>query len=550
MRRRCQDLLDEQPVSTEEEIPGCCLKASVEHFGKLILPPPLPFVKKRKPPVRPRAIKQYGASDEGKEGSITTQKASSGLTASDVALTPISSSIYDRPFRASLIDLARMQNWQGVLEHANRREAKYCDIDGLYALHWAAAGGPPVDIVHVLLRMYPSAAKKADKEGSTPLHFACHYSGSVDVISALLQAYPKAIRVQDRCGRTPLYHAVDKSASIDVLKLLVRADPNMCLKPCLRAGYRNVPLDRKAAVRTPLFLAWSAVVSDRQVRTKFSGKKWDKAEVLLQASSSTLALAGGSGRPNMPYRLLPAAIRMDLYLPEQVISIASQARPHELAVEDPATGQLPLSLAASTAHYSRERSLFVIRSLLDAFPKAAKIFDSARQRSALSHAIASGKRWHGGVEDLFRANPEALIMRDSETGLVPALLQALADELNLCDIPSTSETSKRGVVHVEDPYNLLSPKQQGSLRELTGRRGHQKVECKAIFDDRNTEHIDSIYSLLRSEPSVLFSGIQCQQAKRHAQFVINLSVTFYSNDMTFSPFVPAKIKVSSRKVFS
>jgi len=87
----------------------------------------------------------------------------------------------------------------------------------LYALTVEA----PLDVLSLLLRSWPDAAKEKDDNGQTMLHYAFtnrlksnRYNWThpqvkeiLDVISVLLRSCPDAIKERDRFGRTPLYYA-------------------------------------------------------------------------------------------------------------------------------------------------------------------------------------------------------------------------------------------------------------------------------------------------------------------------------------------------------
>lgn len=191
---------------------------------------------------------------------------------------------------STLLDLVRMQQWNAILSHPyagsllRRRNAKVRDADGLYPLHWACSGGPPVTVIQALLEIYPSAARKDDKEGSTPLHYACHYSATLPVVEALLSVYPKAAHLQDRYGRTPLYHSVEKSANLSILKALIKVNPGAITTPCLPTHLRGEAPDcptsllgggdmaRALALRTPLFQIWAEVIADSHTKAAYRGR--------------------------------------------------------------------------------------------------------------------------------------------------------------------------------------------------------------------------------------------------------------------------------------
>jgi hypothetical protein len=52
---------------------------------------------------------------------------------------------------------------------------------------------PPLEVVHMLIELYPKAVEEHDKIGRLPLHLACSHQASLDVIDYLVQKYPAAI---------------------------------------------------------------------------------------------------------------------------------------------------------------------------------------------------------------------------------------------------------------------------------------------------------------------------------------------------------------------
>lgn len=251
-------------------------------FFKLHLPPPLPFMRRRRchhqtptllteesdettettPEVVPMDTPADGdvsdsTSLSSHDSAPPTCGASQSTASESKALSPAPpkanlrrTTAFPPPKQppppahtAHLIDLTRMQQWQFLLDHPallkRRSQAKYRDSDGLYPLHWAAAAGgggssaaAVVAVVQALLETYPTAARRPDAEGSMPLHFAAHYGATVESIQVLLRAYQPAAQHLDRHGRSPLYHATDQSASRSVLQVLVHADPDQITTPC------------------------------------------------------------------------------------------------------------------------------------------------------------------------------------------------------------------------------------------------------------------------------------------------------------------------------
>eukprot|EP00957_Ditylum_brightwellii_P034181 2590169-Ditylum_brightwellii.AAC.1 len=56
----------------------------------------------------------------------------------------------------------------------------------------------PLEIVDVLLKSWPDAAKEKDSDGNTPLHIACMEGAQLKAVAALLQAWPDAAKEKTR----------------------------------------------------------------------------------------------------------------------------------------------------------------------------------------------------------------------------------------------------------------------------------------------------------------------------------------------------------------
>lgn len=489
-------------------------------FWRLQMPPPLPF-HHRKHRRHHHGCKQLSSAttEEETKTSTNTNIEKQDIASSDQQVTivdmeqqqqqPTGKKSIPAPARApvvhtSLIDLARMQHWDTLKRQVNRREAKHHDADGLYPLHWACSGSPPAVVIQLLLETYRSAARKADNEGSLALHFATHYGASASVVEIVLKAYEPAIRKQDKYGRTPLFHAVAKAAGLEVLRILVSADPSMVTTPCLPPDKPKKYRQHAHWVkRTPLYLSWSAVLSDRQARQRRAGKVWDKAQFLLEAAFNMYR----DLRPTIPrvYRILHSAVAMDSLLPPGVVELAIQARPNQLQEPEETEGRLPLAVAASTPHASRRRSDILIKVLLQAYPAATRILDS-KGRTPLILAALSGKSWDAGIASLLQADPDVIDWRDPVTGLYPASLAA-----TVADVTVDDDLSESTLEETEEMICLLPGKVLESLRRasdnssLSGSSSSSLSTSSSSSDESDTPslRVSTIYQLLQANPSII-----------------------------------------------
>eukprot|EP00957_Ditylum_brightwellii_P023103 1743052-Ditylum_brightwellii.AAC.1 len=87
---------------------------------------------------------------------------------------------------------------------------------GSTPLHHACEGRASLNVLSLLLREWPDAAKEKDALGKTPLHCACEKSTPLEVISLLLKAYPEAAEIKDNDGKIPLHYECENGASRDI----------------------------------------------------------------------------------------------------------------------------------------------------------------------------------------------------------------------------------------------------------------------------------------------------------------------------------------------
>ncbi len=327
------------------------------------------------------------------------------------------------------------------------------------------------------------------------------------MVELVLKAYEPAIRKQDKYGRTPLFHAVAKAAGLEVLRILVSADPSMVTTPCLPPDTAKKYRQHSNWVkRTPLYLGWSAVLSDRQARQRRSGKVWEKAQFLLEAAYTMYR----DVRPTIPrvYRIVHSAVTMDSLLPPGVVELAIQARPNQLQQPEEDDGRVPLAVAASTPHSSSSRADTLMKVLLEAFPAATRILDS-KGRTPLILATLSGKTWDAGVRRLLEADPDVLDWRDPVTGLYPASLAATVPDTAVEDDASESTCEE-----TEEMECLLPRKALESLRRSSDEGDSSSMSGSSFSllssssnssseSDMPTQRISTIYQLLQANPSII-----------------------------------------------
>lgn len=449
---------------------------------KMVLPPPLPIHH------RSKMDREQGPANTHDSGFESEESDHSSSTLSVVA--PHHSTSWQQP-QAHLMDLVRMQQWGTILAlpRLKKREVKLRDADGLLPLHWAASGSPPLPVIQALLQTYPSSVRKGDSEQSLPLHFAAHYSASLDVVLALKQAHPQAVLHQDKYGRTPLYHAADKNAPLNVLQALAWDDPATITTPCHLPESASRNLSRERAIRTPLFLVWASVVSDRNARLSKQGKRWDKAIWMLTVAYQYRDDDTGTtnSTPSITTNILNAGVALDMFLPEPVVSLLVAKYPEHLKIPD-RLGRLPLEVAVSTVSYALSRLQSVMDEILEADPQAMHRRNPVSGRSVLAQAALSGQPWAGVLDRLFRMAPQQ----------IPVAYAASS-------VPIVYESDPTISFKALDPFNFLQKKENQKIQEDSvhasradlPRTNHNKS------DTVQTTHVNTVYQLLRMDPGQL-----------------------------------------------
>jgi hypothetical protein len=52
---------------------------------------------------------------------------------------------------------------------------------------------PSLEVVHMLVELYPKAVEEHDKIGRLPLHLACSNHASFDVVEYIVEKYPEGV---------------------------------------------------------------------------------------------------------------------------------------------------------------------------------------------------------------------------------------------------------------------------------------------------------------------------------------------------------------------
>lgn len=283
-----------------------------------------------------------------------------------------------------------------------------------------------------------------DTNGHTALHHAALFRAPAHVMELILWAAPELASVPNKDGELALHWAVRLSTPQPILSLLLRAYPKGAFWP-----------DNKGT--TPLALIWER----RQMSLLRSWRT--ETQTLLDETNVVWK------RIMSVYRAQDVVQDDDVCDPQfQPLHLASphpsppclfplliQVYGNQLKERDK-NQRLPLAIACEYPEANRSYDVFTkVELILREFPAAASSFDQYSRRYPLHSALHSGILWNEGVEALIQAYPSALCVRDEATMLFPFMLAAAA-----------------------------------------GKQCNGKLDADRLA-------IDTVYNVLRSDPSVL-----------------------------------------------
>jgi hypothetical protein len=99
-------------------------------------------------------------------------------------------------------------------------------------LHCACRDGAPVQAVELLLNRGPSALQMLDFERNSPLHLACdseEFNVSENVIRLLIERDPSMLQLVNERGDTPFRNACECSVPVETLRIMFNLWPIPCL---------------------------------------------------------------------------------------------------------------------------------------------------------------------------------------------------------------------------------------------------------------------------------------------------------------------------------
>lgn len=404
-------------------------------------------------------------------------------------------------------------------------------------------------VLQQLLLFFPEAAQMRNPaDGSLPLHYLCENESKQhwvhDGIRIIYDAYPEAVTKQDIHGRTPLHRAatlhesstyVRNPAPLSLISTPTRitsssrsyssGDATNTNTSSSRTGSTNFITsveDPVGSIIQNILSSHPEVASIPDVSGKVlmhsiaeCAESWDQnVQAIYDAYPEALSRRETVTR-GLPLHLVSSNLDAKPRLLQKLVEYHPRA-----ASMVNGDGRLPLHLACETGkswysgledvynaytnavNVAEERgnrwmplhfvvsspysSVETIQRILGLGPDVANFADRLG-RTPFHLAVESGKDWEeGGMQSLFRANPEAIDVPDTEgkTPLVTALLGYCSDQCVTDEMRSNSFTvSENGSDDSQDAA---------------------EVECD-VLESARLSQVNVVFHLLRAAPHMLAS---------------------------------------------
>lgn len=246
------------------------------------------------------------------------------------------------------------------------------DSDHLVPFHLAIFHKVDIEILKYILRRDEASSKEYDGDGKLPIHFACANSSSDEVIHILLQAYPDSASRRTKSGQLPLHYACQSKCSSQIIAELVDAYPNGVTE-----GFKSKLPIHYACENKATLASIKILVKESKASLSLTGgnnytlplafacanrQTFDVIEYLYEQNPDALTIRDESNRLPLHFALENSASPEVIYLLVNGYkdSVRAQGR----------GGMIPLHTALEL-HAPTEAILF----LLEHYPQATEILD-------------------------------------------------------------------------------------------------------------------------------------------------------------------------------
>lgn len=285
---------------------------------------------------------------------------------------------------------------------------------GATCLHACCFLRAPEEVTRAVLEAFRPALTMTDTEGWTPLHLQLIYGSSQDTTIMLIrEGGPKAAQIQAKYVGSPFHLACRHQHSMAILRELLQQDSQQI---------KELTVDETPPGRYPGDLIWHMNCRGK-TNLPPDSDALERIYLCLAAMRGDWEVDRHTLHEILVYQHSYCTDQRVAYLCEYLKRNPFSARRWS---QD---GELPLHVAAAqstsnTVESSFETNATIIALLLQSFPDAAKIPDLRSGRLPLHHALATGRLWDQGINDLVQANAEAIDTIDQKTSLFPFALAA------------------------------------------------------------------------------------------------------------------------------
>ena len=295
--------------------------------------------------------------------------------------------LYGEDLEARVDDLAEYfpgsdsaYDWQNVMEQIRADPSLASDNrEGILPLHAACGAGAHVEVIRMLLEIYPEAIHTESDSGHLPL--MCHLllnteSPSEDVVSLLLESYPEAAAIADENNQLPIHLAcIATGVSKNIFKMLLHAYPEgayVCdiegFYPVDHAARNNDVATRKAALT-------SLIENDPEEFRGHYIEKNETRELALKDTDIDMLLNGHSAENKLAH--LTHDVIDDIlasFTFSEETQVLRRATSEELAAVSPDIDEktLLVHLEQCVEHESKPLHR-IVATLLEFYPTSARI---------------------------------------------------------------------------------------------------------------------------------------------------------------------------------
>lgn len=291
------------------------------------------------------------------------------------------------------------------------------DETGALPLYWAAASeGLSADALDVVLRSYPAAASCPTRRNEMlPLHIVSDSAKA----RVLIDAWPRGTFFRSSDGRLPLHFAA-RYGSPDLVRMLVDEG--------LERGGEET--DGHGGVMTPSDdgLSPLEVICDLiRCRTKVVDKKDGVFSSLDEAGRMMMDkfdICADAVVPCTKTNCVHAAVLLSCY--PEVVWHAIEMNPVRLETRD-GEGRLPLHIAAEKSDTPKEVFRVLLHKCWGRRQSTSAALDGAG-RLPLALLALNRRVFDESFDLLVEAEPRALRVRDTPSGLFPYMLAAMGND--------------------------------------------------------------------------------------------------------------------------